>query len=313
MTEITTKQLLFEIVSVISRALDANSKSLRDDDSKKQKEAEDRREHLKKSSDDIKSTTKWIMSAFAAVGGALIAGLQLSNFGNVSGHIFIVAIISYLIAVSAVMCIIISSVSVLRTGQVDKTTLITYQKERTNKEVSLDDPSFIENYKTVEDFLADYKAKGDQNENAISNNDHETVNKLKPDIRKLKSIWTRLSPNASNLMVVHSFNIALRRMFYLSLVAVLSIGIFAWTTSTKLNATPIFQAPPSLTSLRLTDGGKEKMMGVLGDGCVAQETIPVILLSYQNNTFDVVTIPSDRCRVAKFTVASDIGTFEKSP
>jgi hypothetical protein len=56
-----------------------------------------------KALEEIRSTAKWIAAAFAAVGGALITGISLSDLGGTTGSEEIVAVCGAAVGIVGVL------------------------------------------------------------------------------------------------------------------------------------------------------------------------------------------------------------------
>ena len=136
----------------------------------------------------------------------------------------------------------------------------------------------------------------------------ERLAALKPKKRQLEATWNKVWPVARYAIALRGFWDAVTGMFILAAVAAVAISYFTWATSRVRITNPIFQAPPSPVSITLTEAGRRALGSSLGEACVQQPSIQGILLSVDGGKFEVVTIPSTQCQVAKFTVDVDTGT-----
>jgi hypothetical protein len=66
-----------------------------------------------KALDEIRSTAKWIAAAFAAVGGALITGISLSDLGGETGSEQVWAVVGAGVAIGGVLTVILFATRVL--------------------------------------------------------------------------------------------------------------------------------------------------------------------------------------------------------
>jgi hypothetical protein len=268
-------------------------------------------ESYSKAIEHMRSTAKWILSVFAAVAGVLVAGLQLSNLGKVETFHLAVSALAFLTALIAIMRIIWKTVRVLGTGTVTEKSLVDFAAQQTD--IPLNDPLLLGGYKTVVEFINKYKELGFDYEKAQKENDPTAVERLKGAVAELNYHRTYLLLVAKYAMVLQSFNQAIRGLFFYAVVAAIAIGVFAWATGQKTTAHLIFQSPPSAASVTLTASGKKLLKDSLGEKCVEQTTIPVIVLSAQDGKFEVITTPSAQCKVSKFTVDMSIGTVKSTP
>jgi hypothetical protein len=270
-------------------------------------------EHYDKAVTNYRDTAKWILSVFAAIAGVLLAGLQLSNLGKADAPYLTIAAIAAAFALGAVGVIIWLATTILASGVVTETSLRAYPRTVGSKDINLNDNLLLDGYETVDAFLKDYKSIGAQYEQARKDDDKATVTNLTPKIKKLIQTRSTLLPIARYAMVLRSFNIAMQWMFVCGIVAAIAIGVFAWATNQKSVTNTIFQGPPSAASVKLTDAGQAALKDSLGEDCVKLPQVAVILLSVAEGKFEVVSIPSSTCKVAKFTVDADTGTVQSSP
>src|SRR4051812_14628180 len=66
----------------------------------------------------IREAAKWLVAAFGAVGGALIASLQFKDLGSLSGHERVLAIVGIGIGVLGVAVAIVGASIVLTAGRI---------------------------------------------------------------------------------------------------------------------------------------------------------------------------------------------------
>jgi hypothetical protein len=66
-----------------------------------------------KALEEIRSTAKWIAAAFAAVGGALITGISLSELGGETGSAQVWAVVGAAVAIGGVLTVILFATRVL--------------------------------------------------------------------------------------------------------------------------------------------------------------------------------------------------------
>jgi len=277
-------------------------------------------ERFDKSVAHLRDVAKWILTVFAAVAAVLLAGLQLSSIGKVEPGYLLGASLAALLGLGSVLRVVWLSASVLVSGIVNETSLRSYAtKKLTKGDIELNDPLLLDGYSKVANFLDDYKRIGSEYERALSRNQKARSKRLEPQVERLVRTMNNLIPAARYAFVLHSFNKAMAGMFYWALIAAVSIGAFAWATNQYPLSDTVFQAPPSPALLSLTADGMDALAGSLGSACVSQPSIPVILLSVEDGKFAVVSIPSDSCQIAKFTVDSKSGTlhamevFESTP
>ncbi len=181
-------------------------------------------------------------------------------------------------------------------------------------EIKLNDPLLLDGYNTVDKFIEECQRVSTEYQRA-QRDDKEVAKELKDRVSELGYHQRYLLLVTSYAMVLKSFKQAIRGLFFCAVVAAIAIaiGAFGWATGQRTTAHLIFRSPPSAALVTLTDSGKKLLKDSLGRCCVEQRTIPVILLSIQDDKFEVVTTPSDKCRVTKFTVEAGTGTVKSTP
>jgi hypothetical protein len=208
-----------------------------------------------------------------------------------------------------VLAVVWLAFNVLMAGTVTKEGLLEYaSRDKTPPDINLNDPLMLGGYTKVADFLKDYEEIGKQYNVAKQAQDKQEMSKLEPKTIRLVTTWKSLRPIARYAIVLHRFHQTTRGMFVGAAIAAIAIGVFTWATSRVTLTNPIFQEPPSAVSVTLTEAGKRALREGLGGECVEQSAIAGILLSIEGGSFEVVTIPSSQCRVAKFTVDADTGS-----
>ncbi len=210
------------------------------------------------------------------------------------------------------MIVVWRTVEVLGAGSVNEKTV--REIATTEKDVPLDDTILLGGYENVGSFLDNYKIVSKNYVIAEGANDTAAIAGLKDSVARLNYHLDILLLAAKYAMVLKSYKKAIKWLFGCAVAAAVAIGVFAWATGQKTTPLSVFQSPPSAASVTLTASGNKMLKDTLGQQCVEQATIPVILLSIQDGKFEVVTTPSDTCRVARFTITMDIGQVQlKSP
>lgn len=94
-------------------------------------------------------------------------------------------------------------------------------------------------------------------------------------------------------------------------VGACAIATFAWAANPP-TAQPLAVQIPSKGTVKLTDAGRAGLATTLGQACV-DEPVPVIVLGGADGKFDLVAIPSDKCRPARFTLTEGGGIGALTP
>src|SRR5208337_3831995 len=184
------------------------------------------RETYNQATEHLRSTSKWILSVFAAVAGVLVAGLQLSNLGKVESPYLAVSSFAFFVALVAVLVVIWMTVRVLGTGTVTEPILRNLATRSTD--IPLNDRLLLGGYSTANQFLDKYKSLCDEYEEAQKNGDKKTVERLKDEVIRLDYHKTYLLLVARHAMVLKAFKQAIRGLFVCAAVAAMAIGVFAW-------------------------------------------------------------------------------------
>ena len=259
-------------------------------------------------------TSKWILTVFAAVAAVLVAGLQISSIGKVESTYLLISLVAFVVALSCVGRIIWLIIRVITGNTVTPQTVTAFASQPVSiNDVNLNNKDLLGGYEKVGPFMEYYEEVADKYLKAINSNDKKTVSKLKPQVIKNNEIIENLMPIARYAIALRNFHQAIRGMFFYGVITAVAIGVFAWATNQKPATITIFHEPPSAVSVILTTAGKTALENSLGSDCVAQPKISVILMDVADGKFDVVTIPTDKCKVAKFTVDGDTGLIQSPP
>ena len=174
------------------------------------------------------------------------------------------------------------TVRVLGSGTVTEQSLREFANQST--EIPLNDPLILGGYNTVDAFVKAYKSACTEYQKA-QQDDKAAVERLKDRVIELDYHRKYLLLVTKYAMVLKSFKQAIRGLFVCAVVAAIAIGVFGWATGQRTTACLTFRSPPSAASVTLTDSGKRLLKDSLGQYCVDQGTIPVILLSIQDGKF----------------------------
>ena len=75
----------------------------------------------------------------------------------------------------------------------------------------------------------------------------------------------------------------------------------------------VVRAGASEARLKLTEAGRKTLEPILGEKCVALSTVDVIMLDPGGGKSEVVSVKTNDCPVARFTVNEAIGTLASVP
>jgi hypothetical protein len=263
---------------------------------------------FEKSVDQMRATGKWILVAFAAVGTALAAGSQLSSIGRLDlanwPHLLL-AVIAVVVVLGAIGVAIWLVVRVESAGEVSLGSL-----DARDIEFVQNNPPLLAGYPSVDRLRRDYYYFVKQLYEKSHERNPEALTQAGGWVAYLSPIVAQLLSAVRYNRVKRTFDQSVPIVFGTSLAAGLAIAVFAWaanpTASTTAEA-PLFRTPTE-AYVRLTTQAKSQLSDSIGGSCVKQP-IPVVVLSMTSSMSDVVSLPTDKCQVFRFTVSDQVGTL----
>jgi hypothetical protein len=93
-------------------------------------------------------------------------------------------------------------------------------------------------------------------------------------------------------------------------IAAIAITVFVWAINPPATTSSSKFAFPAQGIVTLDSQGRQIEGDVLGKSCVSRP-FPAIILSQRSNSYDAVTVPSKRCKLAEVTITSDIGSVRR--
>jgi hypothetical protein len=269
--------------------------------------------------DRIRETVKWLITAFAGVGAALIAGSQLASVGKLDGGRLAFAILCVVVGLCALAYAIAVAAGVMTASRISLGDLAD-----TNK-TDLDavrirvngDPALLAGFASVTAMDVEYAAALAQRKtdfNAHYGDVHDQGKALTAQLSDAKAVAAgqavqRLLNVASFYTLSDAFNGARPKMFGGALVAALAIVGFAWAAHPPDEKKQPAVAAPAVVTLKLTEEGRTLLGARVGKKC-AKARLRVVVLSTSGGNAEVVTLPAKGCRVARFTVGADLGTID---
>lgn len=239
-----------------------------------------------KAVDDLRTLCRWLLTIFAAVAALLIAGVQVSSIGHLSlndPRLWFAVVCGALTLVS-IAVILATFVRVLTPATVNLKALADLEAKNPNH------PDIR--------YLIDGRYLGDRDRVSQLYTDYQQPN---------ASAALSLRVDRVNATVLHHrtdrlFMQALRVAIPMGLVTALFIAGFVWAANPPASAPGSFSMPTEAT-LRLDAPGKAALSDIIGPSCVTSD-VDVIVLAVDNGVYDVVSTPSDRCKLARFSVGS---------
>jgi len=261
---------------------------------------------LTKSVEDMRSNAKWTLVAFGAIGTTLLAGSQLSSLGKfaVTEPRFQIAVLCALLAMASATFAVWSALKVANTGYVEF-----YNLSQSDIDYIERNRALLEGFETVQNLRDAY-------DNAIVVR-HAGITAEQVDLQTFNSneIWFQYLDGLVDIVVsyIHYNRIRTQsersrgQLIAACIVAAISLLGFAWAANPGTEQQTVLQAPPSPAHLTLTAAGKTTLRPMLGAKCVERPAIDVIVLSIATTGWDVVTLASKDCQVARFTVTATMG------
>ncbi|MDQ3695762.1 MAG: hypothetical protein M3464_19405 [Chloroflexota bacterium] len=262
--------------------------------------------------DHIRSVSKWTLAAYAAVGGILVAGSQLSSLGafELEDPRLWVAIGAIVLALGSVAYAVYVVLSVELAGAV---TL--QMRARDEEKIShpndavhplcVENPALLAGYRNVRALRADYLNFITLSYDATRlGNDPKSAERYAKWVDYLGKVVDRLLRAARYDAVDKSFSPSQRgQLMSVSLVAAFAVGLFAWAANPKeLPKAPAPFLMPVEANLVLSSGRQEELVELLGgESCVGNQ-VDIVVLSITEGNADVITLPRQDCEVKRLTV-----------
>ncbi len=270
--------------------------------------------------DRIRDTAKWLIGAYAAVGTALIAGLQLTGLGKVEqDERLAVAVVGAAVALLAVLIGIGKVAKVLAPVTVERSDLARCSKVDQMVKAT---PSLLKgqapDLATLQDqygsALADYQTKREaaRAEEAKKPEAEQAYKRL----MSLHGPLDRLRKMALFEKVQQSFSDAKRWLAGAGVATAAGVIAFAWAANpsdadqaaakTKESGPTLLE--PSRVSLSV-DNKRQSLAPLrerLGSACDLAH-VPALVVGGSVATPEVVTLPNSRCNAVRLSIGDEIG------
>lgn len=268
----------------------------------------------------LRTTSTWMIGAFSAIGALLVAGLKLSDLGNLATDEarFWVAIAAFVIGFIAVGVIIWFHVSVITPRSLTVSKLTAMEQKSEYPATYVHEADILGPYRKVSDVddrLKTQRANQERWIALVAQRDAATGNardRFDTELARLRTVLVQgaaeLYPIERRMLAVGLYAVIWQRfrwarnaMLAAGLVIAAAIAVFAWAAAKPAPApaaAPEFRVPVT-AHLTLTSAGRTTLQGVLAPSCLAQvdhgAPIPVIVLSSEAGTDDVVVVPTTAC------------------
>jgi hypothetical protein len=278
----------------------------------------------------IQETAKWIITAFAGVGAALIAGLQLTGLGKLTFPEILIPIAGLLIALGAVFYAIREVTKVLTPPMILLDDLEEWVGELTENDITLlmgqaDDLEQL--LKRFVDADGEVRAQWNAVEQAKGANDEAAATIAKAAAEAKDEAFRPLN-QAVNFLRRLAINLKVRKAFedmwwpLAGAVAFAVVGVILLTymtnrpedkPTTPPHTTKAVGQSPVGVKLALTSAERKLLAPQLGKKC---PTGPLwgMAIGGRPVAIDVVTLPTPRCRSVRVMVTPETGiVIHRSP
>ena len=267
----------------------------------------------------IREVVKWLIAAFAAVGGLLIAGSQLAEIGQLTGWRLAAAIAAIFLVLLGVAVAILEAVRVfipLPLGLKD----VAEGKdlERIRSKIAADPSLMHWQAASVPELRARQEALLKDETEAWQifkrdENDKEALRlaeRASADRVVVQEAVTSVVAFARYTLASELFKRSLRGMLAGATIAALAIALFAWAAHPEdkddEETAPVVAKVPTSIVVNLSPAGEDALGEKLGAGCDAN-AVPAVALGGEADALEVVTVPSDTCSLQRFTLTETLG------
>ncbi len=268
--------------------------------------------------DHLRATAKWLLGTFAAIGAVLVAGTQVSKIGQLAPDWRLaLAVIAFAVGLLAVGVAILAVLNVLTSGHTSIAALHREQTAHPHSSLSqmLAETSLLDEYDhRVSELIQE--ANDALNERAAVANDDSPqgiarYKRANATIAYTNVVKGQLLALARNQMVRDEFDRQRWPLLLAGLVAACAIATFAWAANPVADLPPAVQIP-STGTVELSAAGQRILAATLGPTCVPQP-VRVVVIGASDGKFDLVVVPTDQCRPARFTLPDGGGIGVLTP
>lgn len=277
-------------------------------------------DQVSQGADRIRDTAKWLVAGFGALGSALIASLQFSDLGQVTGHSHFWALFGFGLGIGGVLVAMLFAASVLAAVRVSlpEITNKKYLREYLDKNVDL-----YGGYLTFDDLCSTYREYAQARIQSYSTllarkyapaNAEQAgrVSESENTLNRSKAELGLVNPVVSQVLGAAIFEKLRHRWVWCALpgivagvvLAAVGASVFASNIQATGNSGSTSSAStPSEALIRLTASGQQRLGSELGTQCSATD-IQVLVLDEYSSSWKFEAI-SDDCNPAPFNANDD--------
>jgi hypothetical protein len=268
----------------------------------------------------VREAAKWLIGAFAAIGALLVAGIQLSDAGQLTleddKDRLIAAIAGLIFGFGGVMWAILENVRMLLPAAM---TIDRLKTEEGLAPFFNDNPELIPGPpKSVDDFVTAFWARSDAYDSAktkyeetYEDTDKAKLEKEKKRLgvaeREMREVLSLANWKATERL----FNDDVRwRLVGAAIIATVGIALFAWAANPpeeeKESAEkPVLGVAPSLGRLTFKPEAESQLKQALGESCEIGK-VRVLVIGGTKKEPEVISIPEAGCDAVRFVGGPEI-------
>ncbi|MEU7871866.1 hypothetical protein [Dactylosporangium sp. NPDC049140] len=277
---------------------------------------------LSGAADRLRESAKWVTVSLAAVGGVLVAGLQLSDLGQleVGSDRFVLAIAGGAVAFAGAVIVLYATSSVLTGSSVSLNSVA--RRTPAGAGHVVDDPTLLNGHADVAALRTEYLAAVDERRTTLR--DHlaspaDADRRAKAQAADARAVAVSEVTQALLRVVsyenlAHRWRVAAPWIAVGGALAAAGVGCYAWSANPPAKAVASAAVPNVLTApaakrLTLTAQGVEQLGKALGSSCDTKQPIKVLVLDTTAAGPDVVTDQLPPCARVRFILGADWGTI----
>jgi hypothetical protein len=268
--------------------------------------------------DRMREVAKWLIVILGAIGGTLIAGIQLTDVGSAKDAHLTDAVLGLGVSLAGVGLAIGFTVSVLIPTELTLPKLARASKWSPVKRLVKREPEVlfghgpgIANLELAR-LGANAAAKAADAALAASPSNIRLKDELETALAERERVGGHVHRFLGFALVAQvraKLNRALLAMLAGGIMAAAGMTLFAWASHSDQSATSSVETipkRPSEATVALSKHGRAVLTKRLGDNC-PDKKIAAIALGGEPDALDVVSVPTANCAATRFTLTEDMG------
>lgn len=268
--------------------------------------------------DRMRDLAKWLIVVFGAIGGALIAGTELSDVGSAEGWDLFWACVGVLLGIAgAGLALAFTVIVLLPTGISLRRLASGESNSELGKRVREEPEALYGLGATINEFktkIETVREEANQAQAAYeADSGNESLQKAAERTRAKREGINRCVEGFLNwamlITVKEKMVRAVVATFVGGILVVAGITVFSVATNgggSDAEAAEAVPKQPSVVTVRLTKEGQIMLVGQLGESCVKQP-LKAIALDGDPDTLELVSVPTGSCEATRFTLTDHVG------